>query len=150
MIGPWHHMTPYVWTKRVYTLPPKNTTLISRFFIMFMVTLDQVQWPQFMSTKGNTPGSIVEVAFGQKFTKLHSSPKERQLHKSTQETLFKTPEIVFSYMATLTIDLWPWPTYLAERSPSSVPIWECSLTDRLTLTHWRDRFHILDHWRVRE
>ncbi len=41
--------------KYPYTLFPKrNATLISRFF---MVTLDQGQWPQVMSTQGNAPGS---------------------------------------------------------------------------------------------
>ncbi len=34
--------------------PKRNATLISRFFT---VTLDQGQWPQVMSTKGNAPGS---------------------------------------------------------------------------------------------
>ncbi len=33
-----------------------------------------------MSTKGNTPGSIVKLKFCQNFTDLHSSPKERQRH----------------------------------------------------------------------
>ncbi len=58
--------------------PKRNATLISRFF---MVTLDQGQWPQVISTKGNAPGSNRQ--------KTYTLPKkERQLSNCLEASSF--------------------------------------------------------------
>ena len=83
---------------------------------------------------------------------------------TTQDNPSGTPENDVFNMATLTFDLWPWPSNLAEILPRSITtpnfvtlgqtvrLWERSLTDRQTHTHTerRDPFYTLDRWRWRE
>ncbi len=76
----------------------------------------------------------------------------------------ETSEITFFNLATLTFDLWPWPSNSSEILSRSTPPpnfgsvcqtvqpWERSQTDTRTHTHTdrRDRFYTLDRWRGRE
>ena len=59
--------------------PKRNATLISRFLGS---PWTRVSDPRSCPPRGIVIRSIVEMAFGLRFTDLHSSPKNRQLQKS--------------------------------------------------------------------
>ena len=79
-------------------------------------------------------------------------------------TIEKVRKSRFFRMATLTFDLWPWPSNSSEILSRSIPTpnfrsvaqsvqpWECWLTDRHTHTQTDtpDRLYTLDRWRGRE